>query len=122
MTHSPTYIVLGFLIPQALVCVAAVVFLRKSRSPGAIVFLAGIVLSLISFAATTLCPIWNQHYGFTDFSYRLWWVLRTGFSYAGTNLYAIGLLMIALKQRKSAQPSPAYSGKAADVLPENAQE
>ena len=107
MMHGPTYIVFGFLIPQTLVCSAAVVFLRKCRSPGAIVFLVGIILSLASFAATVLCPIWNQHWGFTDLSYRLWWVLRTGFSYTGTNLYAIGLLMIAVKQRKSAQQSPA---------------
>jgi hypothetical protein len=99
--HSPTYIILGFLIPQTIVCTAAVIFFRKSHSLGAIVFLAGLVLVLTSITATILCPVWNQYYGFSDFSYRLWWVLRTGFSYTGTNLYAIGLLMIAVKQRKT---------------------
>jgi len=84
------------LIPKAIICTAAIIFLRWFRSAGAIIFLLGVVLSFSELAATTLLPQCRE----------TWCVLmRTGFLYATAYLYAIGLLMIALKIRNASQQS-----------------
>ncbi len=99
-----------FLIPKALVCTAAIIFLRWIRSAGAIIFLVGVTLSLTEFAAAILLPRCHE----------TWYILiHTGFLYAGTYLYAVGLLMIALKIRNASQPtSPPYSKSASGASSE----
>lgn len=84
-----------FLIPQALVCTAAVIFLQRVRSAGAIFLLVGVIISLTSFAPASLFPLQRHETGYI--------LMRMGFLYAGAYLNAIGLLMIALKVRKVAQ-------------------